>query len=197
MPESEEAESPEVSPDLSEEETEVQCLREEVQQFQDSLARAQAELANMQKRHERERELASRYRIEPLARELLEIIDAMEEAWEAMEREETISKALREGQELTLRNIIKILNRFSIEVIDPLGENFDPQSHEAVTMRPAEESDPGSILEVLCKGYRLHDRLLRPARVVVAVNPPSEQAGKTVDESDSSGNRLDKSRNGP
>ena len=82
----EEPKSEEISPDQPEEESEVESLREEVQQLQDALARTQAELVNLQKRHEREREAAARYRVEPLARELLEILDAMEEAQDARRR---------------------------------------------------------------------------------------------------------------
>ena len=171
--------SEESPPDLPEEKTEVERLREEVEQLQDGLARAQAELVNLQKRHEREREMAARYRVEPLARELLEILDAMEEAQQAMAREEGVPEVLSEGQELTLRHMVRIFERFSIELIDPKGEPFDPQVHEAIAMQPTAESAPGSVIEVFRKGYRLHDRLLRPAKVVVAAAVEPE---KTDDE---------------
>lgn len=168
-----------------EETAEVERLREEVQQLQDGLARAQAELVNLQKRHEREREAAARYRVEPLARELLEVLDAMEEARDAMARDESIPEAVREGQALTLRHMVQILDRFSIEVIDPKGEAFDPQLHEAVAMQPSGELAPGSVMEVFRKGYRMHDRLLRPARVVVAAEPVSEKPDGGDEEGDS------------
>lgn len=176
----EEPESEKTSPDQPEEESEVESLREEVQQLQDALARTQAELVNLQKRHEREREAAARYRVEPLARELLEILDAMEEARDAMARDEGVPEAVREGQALTLRHMVNVFDKFSIEVIDPSGETFDPKLHEAVAMQPAGEFAPGSVMEVFRKGYRLQDRLLRPARVVVASEEPggeSEGAG--------------------
>ena len=160
-------------PGPPEEDTEVERLREEVQQLQDALARTQAELVNQQKRHERERETASRYRVEPLARELLEILDALEEAQGAMTREEGTPEAVREGQALILRHMAQILDRFSIEVIDPEGKDFDPQVHEAVATQPVADVAPGSVAEVFRKGYRMHDRLLRPARVVVAAEPVS------------------------
>lgn len=167
--------SEDVPPDQpEEEETEVERLREEVQDLQDGLARAQAELVNLQRRHERERETAARYRVEPLARELLEILDAMEEAQNAMTQEENVPDAVSEGQALTLRNMVQVFDRFSIETIDPKGKVFDPQLHEAVAMQPTEEFPPGSVMEVLRKGYQMHDRLLRPARVVVASEPASE-----------------------
>ena len=170
---------PAPSEEPSEEETEVERLRDEVQQLQDGLTRAQAELVNLQKRHERDREAAARYRVEPLARELLEILDAMEEAQDAMARDEGVPEAVREGQALILRHMAQILERFSIEAIDPEGENFDPQEHEAMVMQPTGEVAPGSVMEVFRKGYRMHDRLLRPARVVVAAEPaPGEPDGE-------------------
>lgn len=177
--EPEEPKSEEAPPDQPEEESEVESLREEMQQLQDALARTQAELVNLQKRHEREREAAARYRVEPLARELLEILDAMEEAQDAMTRDEGVPEAVREGQALTLRHMVKIFDKFSIEVIDPSGETFDPQLHEAVAMQPAGEFAPGSVMEVFRKGYRLQDRLLRPARVVVASEEPGGESEKT------------------
>ena len=185
--------SEDVPPEPPEEEAEVERLREEVQQLQDGLARAQAELVNLQKRHERERETAARYRVEPLARELLEILDAMEEAQDAMVREENVPEAVREGQALTLRHMMQILDRFSIEVIDPKGKVFDPQLHEAVAMQPAGDVASGSVMEVFRKGYQMHDRLLRPARVVVASEPASEKPndGDEQGDSDPSGESSD------
>ena len=180
--EPEEPKSEDIPPDQPEEAAEVERLHEEVQQLQDGLARAQAELVNLHKRHERERETAARYRVEPLARELLEILDAMEEAQDAMTREESVPEAVREGQALTLRHMMQILDRFSIEVIDPKEKVFDPQLHEAVAMQPTEEVASGSVMEVFRKGYRMHDRLLRPARVVVASEPVSEKPDGGDDE---------------
>lgn len=177
--EPEEPKSEEAPPDQPEEGSEIESLREEVQQLQDALARTQAELVNLQKRHEREREAAARYRIEPLARELLEILDAMEEAQDAMTRDEGVPEAVREGQALTLRHMVNIFDKFSIEIIDPSGETFDPQLHEAVAMQPAGEFAPGSVMEVFRKGYRLQDRLLRPARVVVASEEPGGESEET------------------
>ena len=170
--------------ELPEEETEAGRLREEIRQLQNGLARARADLANLQKRHERERAAAVRYQVEPLARELLDVLDAMEEAQDVMARDEGVPEAVREGQALTLRHMARILNRFSIELIDPKGEAFDPQLHEAMATQPAEEHAPGSVIEVFRKGYRMHDRLLRPARVVVAADPAPEKPGAGDEDDD-------------
>ena len=155
---------------------EVERLEAELAQCKDSLARAQAELANVLKRHEREREAARLYRVEPLARSLLELADAMEEAQQAMAQEENVPESLREGQALTLRSLMRAFEQYAIEAIDPAGEPFDPNLHEAVAMQPSAEMPPGQVLEVLFKGYRLHDRLLRPARVVVSAAVAAEAA---------------------
>ena len=161
---------------------EVERLEAELAQCRDSLARAQAELANVLKRHEREREAARLYRVEPLARSLLELADAMEEAQQAMAQEENVSEALREGQALTLRSLMRAFEQYAIEAIDPAGEPFDPNLHEAVAAQPTAAVPPGRVLEVLRKGYRLHERLLRPARVVVSAAEAEEAAADKASE---------------
>jgi molecular chaperone GrpE len=79
--------------------------------------------------------------------------------------------SLREGQQLTLRMLAKVLQDHGMEEIDPLGQPFDPEQHEAMTVMPSAEVEENTVLEVLQKGFRLHDRLLRPARVVVSRRP--------------------------
>ena len=152
---------------------ELERLRAELAASEDARLRARAELQNAQRRHAREREAAARYRVEPLARELLDIADALDEA--AAVRD-AAPAALREGQELIRRRLAGILEKFGVAALDPAGEAFDPQLHEALAMRPDPQAAPGTVLEVLRRGYRLHDRLLRPARVVVAAAPAEEAA---------------------
>ena len=146
----------------------LETLRAELAQSEDARLRAQAELQNAQRRHAREREAAARYRVEPLARELLDVVDALDEAAAVPD---AAPAALREGQELIRRRLAGILEKFGVEALDPAGEVFDPQLHEALAARPDAAAAPGSVLEVLRRGYRLHERLLRPARVVVATEP--------------------------
>ncbi len=170
------------------EQAEIERLTEELAQCKDSVARAQAELANVLKRHEREREAARLYRVEPLARSLLELADAMEEAQQAMAQEEDVPESLREGQALTLRSLMRAFEQYAIQAIDPAGEPFDPNLHEAVAAQPTAEAPPGQVLEVFCKGYRLHDRLLRPARVVVSAAVAAEAADEASEpEADEAG----------
>lgn len=148
----------------------LETLRAELAQSEDARLRAQAELQNAQRRHAREREAAARYRVEPLARELLDVVDALDEAAAVPD---AAPAALREGQELIRRRLADILEKFGVEALDPAGEAFDPQLHEALAARPDAAAAPGAVLEVLRRGYRLHERLLRPARVVVATAPPA------------------------
>lgn len=150
---------------------ELETLRAELAQSEDARLRARAELQNAQRRHAREREAAARYRVEPLARELLDVVDALDEAAAAPD---VAPAALREGQELIRRRLAGILEKFGVEALDPAGEAFDPQLHEALAARPDAAAAPGAVLEVLRRGYRLHERLLRPARVVVAAAPPAD-----------------------
>ncbi len=179
-----EEDTPREQPESAEKADEIKTLREELEKSQDALARAQAELVNMQKRHAREREAAARYRVEPLARELLDLMDTMEDAQRAMEQEENLPQALRDGQKLILRSLNQAFEKCSIEAINPLQKTFDPNQHEAMAMQPTTEVPSGQILEVFSKGYRLHDRLLRAARVVVATAPAETKTAET-DESSS------------
>ena len=156
---------------------ELAALRAALARSEDALLRARAELQNAQRRHAREREAAARYRVEPLARELLDVADALDEAAAARDAEPA---ALREGQELIRRRLAGILEQFGVAALDPAGEAFDPQLHEALAAQPDAAAAPGTVLEVLRRGYRLHDRLLRPARVVVAAAPPAEAGAEAA-----------------
>ena len=152
----------------SAETAELEQLKAELEACDIKWKRAEAELINMQRRHERDRETSARYRVEPLARELLELVDAMDEAWQVMERDPALPDAVREGQALMLRRLTAALEKCHIQVVDPSGQKFDPNEHEALLKQPSEAHETGMIIEVLRRGYRLHDRLLRPARVIVA-----------------------------
>jgi len=107
--------------------------------------------------------------MERLAAEILPVADSLEMALETGAN--ATAEALLDGKAATLRLLQAALDRLGIETLDPLGEPFDPQLHEAMSMQPAPAAEPGSVIAVLQKGYRLQDRLLRPARVVVAGQP--------------------------
>jgi molecular chaperone GrpE len=131
--------------------------------------RAAAELDNVRKRAARDVDAARRSGIEKLGAELLAIVDSLELGLESAETASV--ESLLAGKEATLRLLRATFDKFGIELVDPLGEPFDPQLHEAMSMQPSANAAPGSVLLVLQKGYRLGDRLLRPARVIVAGEP--------------------------
>ena len=128
--------------------------------------RATADLENFRKRAARDVENARKFGIEQFAGELLSVIDSLEMGLEAASN--ATVESLLEGKQATLKLLHAALEKSGIELIDPEGEPFDPQLHEAMTMQASETAEPGSVLAVIQKGYQLNGRLLRPARVIVA-----------------------------
>src|SRR5437588_8188746 len=131
--------------------------------------RAVADLENVRKRAQRDIEAANRYGLEKFAAELLPVQDSLELAVQNAGRAHASS--LREGQEATLQLLSRALEKLGVTVIDPLGEPFDPERHEAMMTRESGDAEPNSVLEVVQLGYELNGRLLRPARVIVAREP--------------------------
>ena len=136
--------------------------------------RASAELENVRKRAGRDIENAHKFALERFAADLLAVCDSLEIAL-ATGGDATV-ESLREGNEATLKLLGSIFQRHGIEEVDPQGEPFDPTRHEAMTMQPSADAEPGSVLAVYQKGYALNGRLLRPARVVVAAEPAGPAA---------------------
>lgn len=134
----------------------------------DQVLRAQAELQNARRRAERDVENAHKYSLEKITQELLPVVDNLERALEASGSDSDFAKALREGVEMTLGMFTKALAKFQIEQVDPEGEPFDPQLHQAVSMVEQGEVEPNTVVHVMQKGYTLHGRLVRPAMVVVS-----------------------------
>ncbi|MEM7611922.1 MAG: nucleotide exchange factor GrpE [Pseudomonadota bacterium] len=128
--------------------------------------RAVAELDNVRKRARRDVENAHKYGIERFAGELLAVTDSLEAGLAAGEAAD--AGALREGSEATLKLFVTTLTKFGIEQLDPHGEPFDPEQHEAMTMVPSPDVEPNTVIDVIQKGYSLNGRLIRPARVIVA-----------------------------
>lgn len=138
----------------------------------DRYVRAAAEAENVRKRAARDVEHARKYALEGFGRELLAVKDSLEMGLEAADSAD--ANAVREGSEATLKLLAGTLERFGVEEVDPVGEPFDPEVHEAISMQPSADAEPGSVLNVVQKGYTLNGRLLRPARVVVAAEAPVE-----------------------
>ena len=131
----------------------------------DRYLRAAAETENVRKRARRDVENAHKFALENFSRELLAVKDSLEMGIQAADK--AYADALLAGKEATLKLLATTLERFGVEELDPAGEPFDPEFHEAMTMQPSEDLEPGSVLTVIQKGYSLNGRLLRPAMVVV------------------------------
>ena len=129
--------------------------------------RAQAELDNMRKRTARDIENAHKYSLERFVTDLLPVIDSMELGLSASENASDIA-SLKEGMDLTYRIFAASLEKFGVKVIDPQGEKFNPDLHQAVSVQEAEGLDSGNVITVMQKGYELNGRLVRPAMVIVA-----------------------------
>ena len=166
--------SPE-TPVLTQAERELVDAQEKVDENWELYLRTAAELENVRKRSQRELENARRYGIERFALELLAVGDSLEMGLEAASEEPSV-EILMAGKKATLKQLRQLLERFSISELDPLGEEFDPELHEAMTTQPSEEYQPGQVMAVIQKGYRIHDRLLRPARVIIATEAENQEA---------------------
>jgi molecular chaperone GrpE len=156
-------------------------LTSEIASLRDRLMRALAETENTRRQGERREQDAQQYAIMNFARELLQVVDNLRRAIDAGATVPEAGKTdgLMEGVAATDRILNQILNRFGVEEIKALNEPFDPRKHEAVMETDQTELPPGNVAQVLENGYMLHDRLLRPARVVVAKSPQrSSQAAE-------------------
>lgn len=130
--------------------------------------RLQAELENTRRRAERDVESAHKFALEKFAAELLPVKDSLEMGLSAATGEDETVAKLREGTELTLKMFSDVLEKFGIREIDPAGEPFNPEYHQAMTMQESEEHPANTVVAVMQKGYLLNERLLRPAMVMVS-----------------------------
>lgn len=149
-------------------------LRAKAEENWNLYLRAAAELENVRKRASRDVENARKFALERFARELLQVCDSLEMGIDAAG--DGGGESLLEGSKATLKQLVNTLQQFGVAEVDPLGEPFDPELHEAMTMQPSADAEPGSVLTVFQKGYTLNGRLLRPARVVVAQEAPAGDA---------------------
>lgn len=137
-------------------------------EFKDRYLRSEAELENVRKRSEREVQKARKFALEKFAGDLLAVMDSLDMGVQAAKAEGATVDAVVEGSELTLKMFIDTLTKHGVEQIDPTGEKFDPEEHEAMVMQPSADAEPNTVIDTFQKGYKLNDRVLRAARVVVA-----------------------------
>ncbi|TDT73293.1 molecular chaperone GrpE [Litoreibacter halocynthiae] len=159
--------------DIMEENDEMQALIEERDMLKDRLLRALADIENTRKRGERDRREAESYGGSKLAKDMLPVYDNLRRALDsADDSQREAAKAIFNGVELTLRELIHVFGKHKIEVILPeVGDRFDPQLHEAMFEAPLPDTKAGDIIQVMSEGFMLHERLLRPAQVGVSSTP--------------------------
>ena len=158
----------------------LKSAEESAKRYLDLYVRAQAEMENLKKRLQREKEEFLKFANESLIKELLPVVDNLENALIHAQDENSVD-ALREGIELTLKGLKAALSKAGVEEVKALGEPFDPNYHHAVSQEETDKVQSGTVLEELQKGYILNQRLLRPSMVVVSKNPettsPEAQEG--------------------
>ncbi len=142
--------------------------QETIQDYWDQMMRLRAEIENNRKRAERDVENAHKYALRSFIENLLPIVDSMEMGQSAASADNATLESIREGSEMTMKMFLQVLEKQGLEQIDPLGEQFDPERHQAISMIEAEDAQSNTVIEVMQKGFALNDRLVRPAMVVVA-----------------------------
>ncbi|KEZ76957.1 nucleotide exchange factor GrpE [Salinisphaera hydrothermalis] len=147
---------------------ELDQARAEAEQYRDQAVRAAAELENVRKRAQRDVESARKFAIEKFASELLGVRDSLELGLKAAEDNHGDFDKLKEGMEMTNRMLASSMEKVGIEPINPEGETFNPEYHEAVSTQPTDELAPNTVASVMQKGYTLNGRVLRAAMVTVA-----------------------------
>ena len=145
-------------------------LEAELAAAQDAALRAQADAMNMQRRSEQEIEKARKFALERFCGDLLSVVDNLERALESAGDDQGIASLL-EGIELTRKGLMDVLVKYGVESVDPMGEPFDPETAQAMSMVEQPDAEPNSVIGVMQKGYTLNGRLLRPAMVMVAKAP--------------------------
>jgi molecular chaperone GrpE len=145
----------------------VEALAQKANENMELAQRTQADMDNLRKRTIRDIENAHKYALERFVSDLVPVIDSLELGIQASESVEN-ADSLKEGMNLTLKMLTDTLEKFSVIVINPQGEKFSPDKHEAISMADSEEFDAGIVMSVFQKGYELNSRLVRPAMVIVS-----------------------------
>lgn len=159
----EKLESPEINADSLE--AQLEQAQAKASENWDAYLRAKAEMDNLRRRNTKDLENAHKFGIEKFVTELLPVLDSMALG---LAVEDASAESLREGMELTMNILQKMMEKLNIEEIDPLNEKFDPEKHQAMTMQPNADVEPNTVIAVMQKGYSLNERLIRPAMVMVS-----------------------------
>jgi molecular chaperone GrpE len=155
----------------------LEDARSKADEHWDQLMRTRAELDNLRKRSQRDLEQAHKFALERFSQELLQVWDSLELGHQAAQDEQADVQKLREGTELTLKLLTDVMTKHGVEQIDPAGEAFNPEYHQAMSVQERDDVAPNTVVAVVQKGYLLNGRLLRPAMVMV-----SRAGSSSVDE---------------
>jgi len=142
----------------------------------EKLLLAKAEVENIRRRTQKDIEKAHRFSVEKFAKDMLPVVDSLEMGLAAADDSDVEATSLKEGMELTLKQLISSLEKSGVVQVNPVSEVFNPELHQAISMVPSPDHEPNSIIQVFQKGYTLNDRLLRPAMVIVAQSQPQAPA---------------------
>ena len=182
-PQNETSDAPELEADSIEElQAKLTEAEAQAQENWEKLLRVNAEMDNLRRRTERELENAHKYALERFAQELLAVRDSLEMGVAAAEQEEASVEKIKEGTELTLKMLESAMDKFNIQPIEPMGEPFNPELHQAMSMVEMPDKAPNTVINVMQKGYLLNDRLIRPAMVMVSKAPAADDKGGNLDE---------------
>jgi len=167
-----EAESDEalIDEEMQDAENALKTAEKELALHREAMLRMQAEMENLRKRLIRDLERSRKFALEGIMKDLLQVRDSLDRGLEMANSNSSV-ESLIEGDQLTLKMLNKVLDDHGLEIVDPKGEPFDPEFHQAMTMQPSDQHAENTVLEVLQKGFKLHDRLIRPAMVVVSSKP--------------------------
>lgn len=146
----------------------LEDARSKADEHWNELLRARAELENMRRRHSRDLENAHKHALDKFVSELLPVCDSLELGLNAAHDNDANLGKVREGMDMTLKLLLNTIAKFGLEAVDPDGQAFDPELHQAVAMQPSEGVEANTVINVMQKGYRFNGRLLRPAMVVVS-----------------------------
>ncbi len=146
----------------------LNAAEERIKELTDSLLRAKAETENVRRRAERDVANAHKFGLERFANQLLPVKDSLELGITAADQENASTESVKEGMDLTLKMLADVMEKANIVELNPVGEKFDPEKHQAMQMQETDEAEPNTVIVVHQKGYTLNDRLIRPAMVVVA-----------------------------
>jgi molecular chaperone GrpE len=155
----------------------LEDARARADEHYDQLIRARADLDNLKKRHERELENTHKYALERFVGELLSVWDSLELGHNAAQDEAADVVKLREGTELTLKLLTDVLGKFGVQQVDPEGDRFDPELHQAMSLVPRDDVPPNTVVTVIQKGCTLNGRLIRPAMVMVSESTGGDPSG--------------------